>query len=146
GCEDAGWRGSNENFCGDDIVVWSDARGGHLFPRFKSFASFYESFQPAKRCAPAGIMTLGLINVAGEPGMANANQRSGADFMRSSGVQSMNFVRFELPANHGGEGTDEIGDASVDQQARRINLKVFAFKMKMLAIATNTFVRPFSAH
>jgi hypothetical protein len=91
-------------------------------------------------------MTLRLINVPGEPGMANANQRSRADFMRTTGMQSVYFVRLELPANHGNERADEIGDASVNQQARRIDLKVFAFEMEALPVATNTFVRPFAAH
>jgi hypothetical protein len=91
-------------------------------------------------------MTLRLINVPGKPGMANANQRSRADFMRTSGMQSVYFMRLELPANHGGERADEIGDASVNQQTRRINLKVFAFEMEALPVATNTFVRPFAAH
>src|SRR6185312_8926014 len=66
GCKDASGRSSNEYFCDDGIVVGSDARGGHSFPCFKSLASFYERFQPAERCAPAGIVTLSLIDVSGE--------------------------------------------------------------------------------
>src|SRR5579872_643858 len=145
GCEHAGRRSGNEYFGSNGILVGSDLSSGHLFPRFKSFASFDKGFQPAKRRAPAGIVTLSLVEVPSEPGVPNPNQRSRADFMRSSGVQAVNFVRLELPANHGCKRAHEISDASVDQQTRRINLKVFAFKMEVLAVSANTFVRPFAA-
>jgi hypothetical protein len=91
-------------------------------------------------------MTLGLINVAGESGMSDANQRAGSDFMRSTGVQAVYFVRLELPANDGGERPDEIGYARVHKQTRGIDLKVFAFEMETLPVSANTFVRPFAAH
>src|SRR5437764_1660306 len=130
---------------GDGIIVRSDLSGSHLFPRFKSFASFNERFQPGERRAPAILVTLRLIKVAGESGMTNAHHSSRADFVRGASMQTANFVRLEFPANDGGERADEIGDASVNQQSRRVDLEVLALEAKLFAIVSDAGFIPFSA-
>src|SRR3954469_3306249 len=77
--------------------------------------------------------------------MADAHHSSRADFVRGASMQTANFARLEFPANDGGERADEIGDASVNQQSRRIDLEVLALEAKLFAIASDAGFIPFSA-
>src|SRR3954467_5182891 len=77
--------------------------------------------------------------------MADAHHSSRADFVRGASMQTANFVRLEFPANDGGERADEIGDASVNQQSRRVDLEGLALEAKLFAIVSDAGFIPFSA-
>src|SRR5436305_1461849 len=77
--------------------------------------------------------------------MADAHHSSGAYFVRRDAMQAAYFVRLEFPAHDGCERADEIGHASVNQQARRVNLEILALEAKILAIVSDASFVPFAA-
>src|SRR5438270_7667351 len=77
--------------------------------------------------------------------MPNSHQRARAHPMRTAGMQSMNLVRFELPADNRLEIPDEVCNTRVYEQSWRIHFQILAFHVELLATRTEAIVRPLAA-
>src|SRR5580658_1202846 len=86
----------------------------------RSFAGFHghvvlhKISQPAERCAPALVMTGGLIGVAGETGVLHSEQSARSHAIRAAVVQAVNVTRLQLPADDGFKVSHEVGGPGVD--------------------------------
>jgi hypothetical protein len=86
-----------------------------------------------------------LLGVAGESGMTDTNESACPHFLRAGVVHAVHLSRLEFPADDGVERVGPTGFPGVNQQARRIDLQVFAFHTESFAVGGDAAADPFSA-
>src|SRR5579864_5292780 len=116
-----------------------------LLPCLCGFTLFHVIPQPSQRRAPAGVVTFGLIGMSYKTRVTDSHQRSRTHTMRAALMQSVHITGLQLPAHHGLEIADEVGDPRVYEQTRWIYFQILAFQMKPVAVAGYALVRPLAA-
>src|SRR5579864_8419458 len=91
-----------------------------LLPCLCGFTLFHVIPQPSQRRAPAGVVTFGLIGMSYKTRVTDSHQRSRTHTMRAALMQAVHITGLQLPAHHGLEIADEVGDPRVYEQTRWI--------------------------
>lgn len=116
-----------------------------LGSRVYGFAFFYVGLHPAEDFRPAAAVVLGGLDVAGESVLADFYQRAGADAMRTLMMQAVDIARLKLASHCGLEFVGEAWVPCVDEEARSVDLQIFAVHAEGFAICTDAGAGPLAA-
>src|SRR5271169_286675 len=116
-------------------------RGPHLPGRVDGFVALDEGFQPSQDALPPVAMAGRGFDIAGEAFLADVHQSAGAGLLGTVGVQSVNAVRLEFPADDGLLRATVTADPRMNEQARGIDFQMFAFHVEGLAVGADAALR-----
>ena len=112
------------------------------FPRFDGRARLHKSLHPGEHALPAFAVILGRFLVARESGMAKFDGGPHACSLGTPCLKVVHRAWLEFPSHHGVWKVAEGGRPSMNEQARRIDLEVFAVDAEGCSVRSNADARP----